>query len=111
MSAVETETAVTPEKPRDAVTTWAFRAMAHIKDGRLAIEVPELAEGQAVEVIVLPTEEAEQGRAAQEPKPQKRSSLLDIIESLDGHRIFKSAAEVDAYIERERASWDEPIKP
>jgi hypothetical protein len=32
--------------------------------------------------------------------------VIDIVEHLPGHRLFKTAEEVDAYINEERASWD-----
>ncbi len=36
----------------------------------------------------------------------KRVSMLDIINELPGRRIFKTSAEVDAYLREERDSWD-----
>jgi len=42
------------------------------------------------------------------PPPEKaaRQSMLDILEELPGGRIFKTSAEVDAYLREERDSWD-----
>ncbi len=37
---------------------------------------------------------------------EKRTSMLDIINELPGGRIFKTSAEVDAYLREERDSWD-----
>ncbi len=39
---------------------------------------------------------------AQEPAPR---SILEIIESAPGQRLFKTAEEVDAYIQQERDAW------
>ena len=42
-----------------------------------------------------------------EERPQRqRESVLDIINRLPGHRLFKTAEEVDQYIREERDSWD-----
>jgi hypothetical protein len=35
-----------------------------------------------------------------------RQSMLDILDELPGGRIFKTSAEVDAYLREERDSWD-----
>ena len=41
------------------------------------------------------------------PEPKApRQSMLDILEKLPGGRIFKTSAEVDAYLREERDSWD-----
>ncbi len=39
------------------------------------------------------------------PQPQ-RVSMLDIINEMPGSRLFKTSAEVDAYLREERDSWD-----
>ena len=62
---------------------------------RLEITAPELPEGEAVEVLVMLPFAAD----------QPRRSALDIIASLHGHRLFKTADEVDEYLEAERAAW------
>jgi hypothetical protein len=33
-------------------------------------------------------------------------TAIEIIESLGGHRLFSSPAEVDRYVDGERAAWD-----
>jgi hypothetical protein len=66
-------------------------------DGQIHISVPGLAPGQRVRVSIEP-EEAPTG-----PEPQH---VIDIVENLPGHRLFKTADEVDAYLREERDSWD-----
>jgi hypothetical protein len=41
-----------------------------------------------------------------EEQGQTERSVLDIIESAPGQRLFKTASEVDEYLERERDAWD-----
>lgn len=40
------------------------------------------------------------------PETSQVHSVLDIIESAPGQRLFKTATEVDNYITQERNSWD-----
>jgi hypothetical protein len=49
-------------------------------------------------------QEGEQQNSEQQVKWGR--SVLDIIESAPGQRLFKTAEEVDAYLEEERNSWD-----
>ena len=65
-------------------------------DGTIALSVPELAPGQRVRVTVEPE---------QAPVVEKRHAA-DILAEMPGHRLFKTAEEVDAYINEERDSWD-----
>ena len=65
-------------------------------DGKIEISVPELAPGQRVHVSIEPEEH---------PATQAQH-VIDIVEKLPGHRLFKTAEEVDAYIAEERDSWD-----
>ena len=62
--------------------------------GRIEIQSPDLTEGQTVDVVVRSTEE-----------PLKRSAL-EILADAPGHRVFKTAEEVKAYLAEEKASWD-----
>jgi len=80
-------------------------------NGKIEIEVPELAPGQPVTITVALEASAtsqpanangdDTGQAA--PKPKRRAA--DIIAEAQGHRQFKTAEEVDAYIREERDSW------
>jgi len=64
--------------------------------GKIEIADAELPSGASVDVVVvLP-------KSARLP----RRSAVEILESAPGHRIFKTAEEVDAYIRKERESWD-----
>jgi len=76
-------------------------------NGKIEIDVPELAPGQSVTITVAPeasaTNEAANGIGQATPKPKRRAA--DIIAEAQGHRQFKTAEEVDAYIREERDSW------
>ena len=60
--------------------------------GKIELVSPDLEAGQAVDVVISPT-------------PSARSAWQVISEG-PGHRLFKTAKEVDDYIAQERASWD-----
>ena len=75
----------------------ALRLTARVKPGnKIEITVPELTEGDSVEIILMLPEKF----------VASRPSALDIIRSLKGHRLFQSPDEVDCYLQRERNSWD-----
>lgn len=67
-------------------------------DGKIEIRAPELRPGQRVSITIEPEQEA----GATPPEP----SLYDLIKDLPGGLMFKTADEVDAYIQQERDSWD-----
>ena len=60
---------------------------------KIEVSTPGLSVGDEVKLVVAPT-------------PQKGESVLDIINSLPGRRMFKTAEEVDRYLREERDSWD-----
>ncbi len=62
--------------------------------GRIEVAAPDLPDGQPVEVTIQLI-----------PAPQRRS-VLDILAECPGGVLFKTAAEVDAYIHAERDSWE-----
>ena len=62
--------------------------------GKIELVSPDLEAGQAVDVVISPT-----------PATAARSAW-QIISEGPGHRLFKTAKEVDDYIAQERASWD-----
>ncbi len=64
--------------------------------GRIEIAVPQLAAGEAVELIVLPAYS----------QPARQRSALDILNNAKGHRVFKTKEDVEAYLHEERESWD-----
>ena len=62
--------------------------------GKVEVVSPELEAGQNVDVIITPM-----------PTRSTRSAW-QIVSEGRGHRLFKTAKEVDDYIAGERASWD-----
>lgn len=64
--------------------------------GKIEISDPELVVGEEVTVVVT----------SESKKPVEQRHVIDILESLPKHRIFKTAEEVDAYIREERDAWD-----
>jgi hypothetical protein len=64
---------------------------------RIEVCAPELPEGADIELLVSP---------AIDENNEQRQSVLSIVQSLNGHRGFSSAEEVDEYLQAERNSWD-----
>lgn len=62
--------------------------------GKIEITDGKLPVGESVDVVVSRSTASE------------RRSIVDILEEAPGHRLFKTAKEVDDYIREERASWD-----
>ena len=62
--------------------------------GKIEIVDQELPVGESVDVVVHHS-----------PVSTERSAL-DILAEAPGHRLFKSAEDVDSYLKEERASWD-----
>ncbi len=69
-------------------------------DGALDLHVPNLPPGERVSITI----ESEQGQSAQPPAGPIH--IIDLIKNLPGHRLFKTAEEVDEYLRQERDSWD-----
>jgi hypothetical protein len=65
--------------------------------GRVIITHPALQSGETVEVLILLPVKSE----------ESRQSILDILNSVEGHRLFKTAKEVEQDIREERDSWDD----
>jgi hypothetical protein len=63
--------------------------------GRIEVQDPRLIEGQEVTIRIVLGDEA----------PRKKRSLLENLGGYKGGQLFKTAAEVDAYIKEERDSW------
>lgn len=63
-------------------------------NGQVEVPVPELKPGDSVSVTIEPLN----GHA-------KRYTVREVLDSCAGHRAFKTAEEVDAYIREERDSW------
>ena len=62
--------------------------------GKVEVVSPDLEAGQTVDVVVL-HESTERGR-----------SIMEILNGGPEHRLFQTAAEVDAYLSEEMASWE-----
>ena len=65
-------------------------------DGTIEIAVPELQPGQRVSITIEPE------TASETPKRH----AADILAEMPGHRLFKTAEEVDVYSNEKRDSWD-----
>ena len=75
----------------------AIRLTTTVLEGkRVEIVSPDLVEGEVVQVFVLPLASG---------APGGNRSILEIAKSVRGDRCFSSAAEVDCFINEERASW------
>lgn len=70
-------------------------------DGSITITSAGLTPGQRVKVTV---EAVASGEQASEQEPQRH--VIDLLAEMPGHRLFKTAEEVDEYIREERDSWD-----
>ena len=64
--------------------------------GKIEVTDPQLPCGESVDVFVLLPESS--GTA--------RPSALDVLAKAPGHRLFRTAKEVDRYLQEERAAWD-----
>ena len=62
--------------------------------GKIEIVDQDLTAGESVDVVVRCSSVSAQ------------RSAIDILEEAPGHRVFKTAADVDIYLRDERASWD-----
>ena len=63
--------------------------------GRIEVAAPDLPAGQSVDVFITPVSPA-----------GERRPLREILARADGHRSFRTAAEVDAFLRAERDAWD-----
>lgn len=61
--------------------------------GKIEIVDQELTEGENVDVVVSPVSAV------------ARRSVVDILAEAPGHLVFKTAAEVKAYLAEEKEAW------
>ena len=61
--------------------------------GRVEFASPELEAGQSVDVVITPSSSTQ------------RRSAVDILAEAPGGLIFKTAADVAAYLKEEKESW------
>jgi hypothetical protein len=78
-----------------------MRTALHLKTtvlpgGKIEIVDQELPAGELVDVIVLLTAS---------PASARRSAI-DILAEAPGHRLFKTAKDVEAYLQHEREAWE-----
>jgi hypothetical protein len=66
-----------------------------LRGNTIEISAPGLKEGELVDVFVFP---AESGHSL-------HCSVLEIIDSLKGHRLFPTVEEVDRFLRQEREAW------
>ena len=73
-----------------------YRKTAVLPGGKIEVTDQALPPGEVVDVIVLlPPSSA-----------TTRRSAVDILAEAPGHRLFKTAADVDDYLRKEREAWD-----
>ena len=67
-----------------------------LPNGTIEITAPELRPGMTANIVIT----------LEDDRVTKRSAL-DILAEMPGHRLFQTAAEVDAYLHGEREAWDQ----
>lgn len=72
-----------------------FHRTATVKPGgRIELVNPALRSGEIVQVTV------------RHKIPVEGRSIVDVLAKAPGHRIFKTAEDVRAYMDEEKAAWD-----
>lgn len=71
-------------------------------DGKIEISAPELQPGQRVSITIEPEQQA----GVEEYPPEGKIPMIDLMDEAPGLQLFKTADEVDEYLQRERESWD-----
>lgn len=72
------------------------RKITVLPGGKIEVTDQALTSGELVDVIILlPATSA-----------MPRRSAIDILAEAPGHRLFKTAEEVDDYLQKEREAWD-----
>jgi hypothetical protein len=85
---------MSPEEP--AMLAALRIATTVLPGGKIEVVDPQLPSGEAVDVIVL----------LSEPPSAKRQSVVDVLAGAPGHILFRTAEEVDAYLNTERDAWE-----
>lgn len=83
---------------KTATMQQVLRLQTRVKEkGAINLEIPQLTPGDDVEIlIILPHAAASESL-----------SVMDVLEQASGQRIFKTADDVDTYLQDERSSWDQ----
>jgi hypothetical protein len=84
-------------EPKSVTPTVLRIKTTVLPEHKIEISNLNLSPGEAVEVIIL---------LPQVQQATERRSALDILDEASGHRIFKTAEQVDAYVLEERQTWD-----
>jgi hypothetical protein len=114
MSVAEAEPAAPAAPTTSAVThERAYRVRTRAgRNGHVEADVPDLADGEDVDLIIVPRLKAPPPRevaSEAEENPFKGLSILEMVEKRRAMGIppmFKTGEEVDEYIRKERESWD-----
>lgn len=72
------------------------RKITVLPGGKIEITDQALPSGELVDVIIL----------LPAPSATPRRSAIDILAEAPGQRLFKTAADVDDYLQKERDAWD-----
>jgi hypothetical protein len=68
--------------------------------GKIEIVAPQLPPDEIVEVIIVFSTSQESLAST------TKKSAMDILREASGHRIFKTAEDVETYLTEERDTWD-----
>jgi hypothetical protein len=82
---------------REEMTVAPMQTQTTVLPGhRIEISTPDFPEGTCVDVLIVPAT----------TRPHERRSALEIIQSLQGHRLFQTPDEVRRHLQEEREAWD-----
>lgn len=72
------------------------RKTSVLPGGKIEVTDQSLPAGEEVDVIIL----------LPASSTSTRRSAVDVLAEAPGHRLFKTAADVDDYLRKEREAWD-----
>ena len=73
-----------------------YRKITVLPGGKIEVTDQALPSGELVDVIIL----------LPAPSATSRRSAIDVLAEAPGHRLFKTAEDVDDYLQKERDTWD-----
>lgn len=86
-----------PDRTLETIVNQAMHIKTRVLPGhKIEIMAPELVEGELVDVSIMVPDEM----------VDRTTSVLDILAASKAPGLFKTAQEVDDYIQKERDSWD-----
>jgi hypothetical protein len=68
----------------------------YLPGGKIEISTPELIPGRRATVVVT----------IEDSEPIEQPHVIDMLKTLSGHQLYRSAEEVDAYIREEGDAWE-----